>query len=595
MRVFAPAVWATAVLFGSAAGAAEPVMIVAFGDSTTAPRIVGGKPLTVYADLLKKGLPRKGVDATVVNAGVGGNTTSHAQARFAHDVLAHRPDVVILQFGINDSAVDVWKKPPAPRPRVAIDRYEKNLRHFVRTLRDMGGRVILMTPNPLRWTAKLKGMYGKPPYRPEDPDGFNVLLRPYAEKVRKIARQEQVPFIDVYAGFEAYGKTEGHSVDEILLDGMHPNAKGHRMVADLLIAQIAHMTSQGRRGERGWKRTVPGALLCPDCIEITHDTPHDCVFGAGLAKLVDGAVMSVYSAMNPYGPMGSTWIAYRITRDAGGSWSPAQRIVQHPECKACHPSVLVTRDGVIHVFYLGFKQHKWKDGNPTPEDQSDVWTLQSHDGGKTWTHRQMIFKGYSGATNGAVETRGGHIVVPFSHYVSNPGRLVGRTVVSSDGGKTWRLSDTLDIGRAGDHDGAVEPAVIELKDGRLWMLIRTTRGQFWQSFSADGGMTWSAAGKTSIAASSAPGHVARLSDGRLALVWNPRHTGRRELRLALSSDEGRSWGAPIVLARGKQVTYPFVFERKPGEVWVGFHDLHNGWGRQRAKIVKVPVRPSKRR
>ncbi len=250
MKAFAPAVWTMAGLLGGAAGAAEPVTIVAFGDSTTAPRVVGGKPLTVYADLLRKRLPGKGVDAVVVNAGVGGNTTLHARARFARDVLAHRPDIVILQFGINDSAVDVWRKPPETRPRVAIARYEKNLRYFIRRLRETGGRAILMTPNPLRWTTKLKAMYGKPPYRPDDPDGFNVLLRRYAEKARQIARQEKVPFIDIYAGFEAYGKTEGHSVDEILLDGMHPNAKGHRMIADLLIAQIAHVTSQDRRGGR---------------------------------------------------------------------------------------------------------------------------------------------------------------------------------------------------------------------------------------------------------------------------------------------------------------------------------------------------------
>ena len=40
--------------------------------------------------------------------------------------------------------------------------------------------------------------------------------------------------------------------------------------------------------------------------------------------------------------------------------------------------------------------------------------------------------------------------------------------------------------KPGDHAGAIEPVVVERKDGTIWMLIRTTRGQFWQSTSSDG-------------------------------------------------------------------------------------------------------------
>ncbi len=562
-------------------------MVVAFGDSTTAPRTVDKKPLTVYADLLQKELPGKGVDAIVINAGLGGNNTSQAVARLERDVLAYAPSLVVVQFGINDSAVDAWKDPPAKGPRVPIERYEQNLRHVVRTLKSLGARVILMTPNPLRWTDKLKPMYGKPPYDPKAPDGFNVLLCRYAETVRRIAGQEKASLVDVDAAYTTYGKAKGRSEDDLLLDGMHPNAKGHRLIADRLIEEITKMASDGEVGARTWTRSGPGAVLHPDCVEITHDTPHDHVGGVSFARLADGAVITAFSVKKPYGPPGSTWIDQRITRDGGRTWSPPQRVVHHPECQACGPSILLTRKGTIYVFYLGFKRHVWKDGNPTPEDQSDLWTIRSDDGGKTWGHRQRIYEGYTGATNGAIETRTGHLVVPFSHYVSDPGRLVSRTVVSTDGGETWKLSNALDIGGAGDHDGAIEPAVVELKDGRVWMLIRTKRGQFWQSFSTDGGLTWSQAKPTSIAATSAPCHVARLTDGRLVLVWNPKHTARRELRMALSDDEGRHWSAPTVLARGKQVTYPFVMEVEPGQLWVGFHDVHGGWGAIRSKILKL--------
>lgn len=574
-------IFAVALLAAASAQPAEkPFTLVAFGDSTTAPR----GSLAVYATHLQEQLVARDRPLNVINAGVGGNTTAMARTRFEKEVLARQPDLVVIQFGINDAAVDVWKKPPATAPRVPLAAFENNLREFCTTLKGRGAHVVLMTPNPLRWTPKLKELYGQPPYRVDEADGFNVLLRDYAGVVRKLAREESVELVDVFEAFMAKP-----SPDELLLDGMHPNERGQALVAELLVERLTGDGRLARKPFSRWQASGPNVMLHPLCTDITHDTPHATVLGPALAKLADGAVMSVYSAPNSYGsPPGTTYIAYRVTRDGGKTWEPEREITRHPDCQASHATVLRTRDGVIRVFYLGFKKHEWKDGNPTANEQSDIWTIESADGGRTWSNRQKIFAGYSGATNGAGESRDGHIIVPYSHYVSNPGRLNARTSVSSDGGKTWRLSNAIDIGGAGDHEGAVEPAVIELKDGRLWMLIRTSRGKFWESFSTDGGLTWSAAAPTAIESAHAPGHLARLADGRLALVWNPKRTGRRELHVALSADDGRTWSPSLVVAKGNQVTYPFVMEYQPGELWIGIMDVHGGWGKApRARHVKL--------
>lgn len=212
---------------GSAAFAA-PEHLVAFGDSTTATR----GSLKIYAAILDEKL-----DATITNAGVGGHDTGKARARFERDVLNRKPNLVVIQFGINDAAVDVWKKPPAKDPRVSKSDYETNLRFFIREIRKAGGKPILMTPNPIRWTPKLKTLYGKRPYDPDDDDGFNVLLRDYAEIARKIAGKEKVPLIDVYAEFQK------RDVDSLLLDGMHPNAKGHELVAKLLLPVVEKVSA----------------------------------------------------------------------------------------------------------------------------------------------------------------------------------------------------------------------------------------------------------------------------------------------------------------------------------------------------------------
>lgn len=195
---------------------ASELAIVSFGDSTTAPR----GQLMVYTDLLRNELLRGNQQSVVFNAGVGGNTTEMGRKRFERDVIGKQPSMVIIQFGINDSAVDVWKTPSATKPRVSLDRYGVNLRYFIRELKKQQAQVVLMTPNSLRWTPKLKELYGKYPYLTDQPDGFNVLLKQYAELVRKIGKEQSVPVVDVYAAFEKYGKKTGQSVEHLLLDGI---------------------------------------------------------------------------------------------------------------------------------------------------------------------------------------------------------------------------------------------------------------------------------------------------------------------------------------------------------------------------------------
>lgn len=216
------------------AGAVEPTGgIVLFGDSTTAARAGVSK---VYAVRVSEALAASGTELAVVNAGVGGNTTQEALKRFDRDVLRHRPRLLVIQFGINDSAVDVWKQPPATAARVPLPEYLSNLRSMIRIAREQQIQVILMTPNPLRWTAKLKERYGRPPYDPAAEDGFeSATLRPYVVALRELAAELKVPLVDVHAAYPDFAGKHQTTVDGLLLDGMHPNDLGHQLVAELLI------------------------------------------------------------------------------------------------------------------------------------------------------------------------------------------------------------------------------------------------------------------------------------------------------------------------------------------------------------------------
>ena len=73
------------------------------------------------------------------------------------------------------------------------------------------------------------------------------------------------------------------------------------------------------------------------------------------------------------------------------------------------------------------------------------------------------------------------------------------------------FENIIDLGGHGHHDGAMEPTMVELSDGRLWMLIRTNLDRFWSAFSSDQGLSWRVIRPSDIDTSSAPAAMARLA------------------------------------------------------------------------------------
>ena len=214
----------------------KPGGIIMFGDSTTALR---GGIKKVYSVLVQESLQRTGSTLAVYNAGVPGNTTKDARVRFEKDVLRYKPRAIVMQFGINDSAVDVWKDPPATVPRVPLLRYIENLRTMITAAQQQGIKVILMTTNPIRWAPKIKDLYGKPPYNADTEDGFESLhLASYNDALRQLAIELHVPLVDILAAYPAFAAERKLTVDGLLLDGIHPNDFGHQLVAELLAPAI---------------------------------------------------------------------------------------------------------------------------------------------------------------------------------------------------------------------------------------------------------------------------------------------------------------------------------------------------------------------
>lgn len=296
-----------------------------------------------------------------------------------------------------------------------------------------------------------------------------------------------------------------------------------------------------------------------------------------------------------------------ISQNEGATWSAPVPMfpADQPFQISNERSILRTKDGAIVVAFMNLKTRSkgyWdvKTKGFVPDVRLDVWTVRSLDGAKTWTDAQLVQEGYAGAVRGLVQAENGNLILATQDVLRDPARHVVTAYSSPDDGKTWtkaawidpsgKRSPALDLGGHGHHDGAVEPTVERLKDGTLWMLIRTARDRLWQAFSADQGATWTNIGPSPIAASAAPAMLKRLASGRLLLAWNqlypegktsyerkgpdwhetPTSYHREELSLALSDDDGKTWSPAVVIAQqpGKWLSYPYVFDRKPGEIWL---------------------------
>jgi predicted neuraminidase len=131
----------------------------------------------------------------------------------------------------------------------------------------------------------------------------------------------------------------------------------------------------------------------------------------------------------------------------------------------------------------------------------------------------------------------------------------------------------------------IQPTLVPLEGDRVLMLLRdqTDRRQMRSAYSEDNGWTWSGAVDCGLPNPDSAVDALRLHDGRILLVYNDAVSGRETLRLAVSSDAGRTWlpGPVIESGRGKEYSYPCLTEGRDGRIHLSYT-----WERKRIRHVE---------
>ncbi|HID76503.1 MAG TPA: hypothetical protein EYP56_10955 [Planctomycetaceae bacterium] len=214
----------------------ESIRIVALGDSiTNGAGLVGVTEAQTFRQIVRRELGEKlGVTVEMINAGVNGDVVTLAIERLECDVLAHRPEIVTVMFGGNEAG---FYRPEtggfADTPRVDRKEFAETLAKVVERLRAASVTVILMTCPPM--TERYWGMH----LEPYQKYGINFLVKQYAEAVRNVAAEKAIELVDVYRAFE-----QAPERLDYFPDGLHPDARGHRVIAELLVERLAQIITR---------------------------------------------------------------------------------------------------------------------------------------------------------------------------------------------------------------------------------------------------------------------------------------------------------------------------------------------------------------
>jgi Neuraminidase (sialidase) len=240
---------------------------------------------------------------------------------------------------------------------------------------------------------------------------------------------------------------------------------------------------------------------------------------------------------------------------------------------------------------------------PNRINKSDIWMAVSNDDGKSWSKPEEIktpFNYFVGKRHIGLKLKDGTLVMPASYDIwaqkGTPAKTEGEmdlkagVMLSKDGGKTWdpRVDLHIFVPKVTPFStgGVVEPAIVELDNGELYMLLRTATEHLYESRSKDGGRSWSAAVQSPLLGHNTPASLWRIDQkpNEIIAIWNNSPRDRYPLSVAISADGGRVWSKPKDVARSDnnlQISYPGITQAEDGNfVAVWQRQLPDGGGRE---------------
>lgn len=186
--------------------AGDKLTIVTYGTSVT--------KYGAWVDLMQKWFEAKYPgQVTIINSGGPGQNSTWGLANVQTQVVDHKPDLVFLEFAINDAH---------ERFKLSPETARQNLEKIIAAIRQANpnAAIVLQTMNAL-WDCP-KGF--------PTADTSRAHMEEYNENYRACAREDKLPLIDNYPDWVRFKKEHYDQFQVFLPDGTHPNKDGVRTV-----------------------------------------------------------------------------------------------------------------------------------------------------------------------------------------------------------------------------------------------------------------------------------------------------------------------------------------------------------------------------
>lgn len=257
------------------------VNAVTAADISKAPTFLAGETVCFLGDSITKGgayqklvelfyavrFPERAI--TFRNCGVGGDRASAvigaATFRLDVDVFSHRPSVVTVMLGMNDVERKLYD-PRLPgdvdlevRRKAALETYLLSMRSLVKRIQSARARVVLISPSVYEETASMD----TPPVL----RGVNGALAKCSEMLQGLARELDVPFVDVHGEMNALNLREQSRNPAFSITGagqswndrVHPGPAGHYLIARALLRAQGFEHDEPDRPRDGEPRSCAGS------------------------------------------------------------------------------------------------------------------------------------------------------------------------------------------------------------------------------------------------------------------------------------------------------------------------------------------------
>lgn len=182
-----------------------PLRLIALGDSLTQGWMVRKGYLDFFAEMLKAEYPECNV--TIINMGIPGDTAEGGLYRLRKDVCDRDPDLVFIQFALNDAFTGV---PP--------ERFKNTIRTMIDHIRaETDAEILLVTSVPIM-------------HQEED-----FMAENFYNRLIDLSHEENIPIALVHD----YWKkkiSEGTDIRRLVqMDMVHPNMEGYRLMAEAIM------------------------------------------------------------------------------------------------------------------------------------------------------------------------------------------------------------------------------------------------------------------------------------------------------------------------------------------------------------------------